>query len=152
MALEEGKMDGFLYTGVLKTCHSGYHSKWILLKATNYGILFRCRGFFLLPTKAIPHEIVQKIIHSGSAFPLPKDFSEMADSLEWWRRAVDCDWEQNILGLMYTCCKEQTPMDRKNMFKFSIGMLVDRKMEQHSQSDVPLFLKEDWLEYFDTLN
>jgi hypothetical protein len=38
------------------------------------------------------------------------------------------------------------------MFKFSIGMLMDIKMNMRSTSDIPLGLKQDWQEYFDSLD
>jgi hypothetical protein len=41
------------------------------------------------------------------------------------------------------CFQKETSMSRKNMFKFSIGMLVDRKMEIKSTADLSLLLKED---------
>ena len=93
---------------------------------------------------------MQSIIQSQTGYPLPQNFSEMADSLEWWGRVVDCHWQQNVLGLMYLCLKEVTFVGRKKLFDFSIGMLVDMKIEERSPCDIPLLLKEDWLDYFNT--
>ena len=39
---------------------------------------------------------------------------------------------------------------KKKLFDFSIGMLVDMKIEERSPCDIPLLLKEDWLDYFNT--
>jgi hypothetical protein len=74
----------------------------------------------------------------------------MADSLEWWGRAIDSHWEQDVLGVMYMCFEEGTAVARKNMFKFCIELLVDSKIQQPCASDIPFGLKEDWLHYFDS--
>jgi hypothetical protein len=64
---------------------------------------------------------------------------------------VDHHWQQDVLGLMYMCCQEGTFVERKSMFKFSIGMLMDIKIGMRSISDVPLGLQQDWQDYFDSL-
>jgi hypothetical protein len=91
------------------------------------------RGFFLVPTRALNHGTVQSIIESKRGFPLPNDYNEIAYCLEWWGRGVDSHWQQDVLGLMYLCFQEQgTCVDKKNMFKFSIGMLHYDQRVKHT--------------------
>ena len=140
----------FPYNELLQTRHGGYHCKWLLVKVKNHGVLFHSRGFFLLLTGAIPNEILQNMITSKTAFPLPQEYSEMADCLEWWGRAIDGHWEQDVLGLMYLCLEEGMPVQKSKLFEFSIGILVDMKIQQRSPCDIPFGLKDDWIEYFET--
>ena len=58
------------YCAVLQT-RSGYHCKWLLLKASSTrGIIRRKKGFFVLPTSSLTHRSLQELIVSGDALPL----------------------------------------------------------------------------------
>jgi hypothetical protein len=91
----------FPYSHVRGT-RQGFHPKWLLTtsKGNDNGILFRSSNLFLLRTSCVPGEVVQSLIISEAALPLPVDFEDVADCMHWWGRTISGQWYIEVLGLL----------------------------------------------------
>ena len=86
----------------IKATRSKFYPKWILLKSNNAndGILFH-QGY-LYPALActMEPEMVQYLIVTRQAMPLPPDFAGVMDSMFHWGRSINPQWYDKTLELM----------------------------------------------------
>jgi hypothetical protein len=142
------KNNVFPWSAIKKT-RNAYHTKWLLFRANSvHGISNnRTRGFFVLPTAALPSHQVQLFIVTETAFPLPPDHSEIVDSMEWQGRSIDPEWEQDIFQIFWNDFFNRcdTYGNRQQLFYHSIGLLVKQNVRRIAGSRDE-YLEMLWIE------
>ncbi|CAB9518951.1 hypothetical protein SEMRO_976_G226910.1 [Seminavis robusta] len=98
-AFVRAKGDVFPFNQLKKT-RSSFRTRWVLLKSPSpTGIIYRPTKLFALPASCIRNDLLQEGIIAGNYLPLPPDYCDVLDCMEWWGRGVDPKWEQSILGM-----------------------------------------------------
>jgi hypothetical protein len=95
------KKGGLFPYAAVKHTRQGYYPKWLLLnsKCGSNDIRFRGNSLFLLRTACVTGDVVQSLIISEVALPLPPDFDDVADCMEWWGRCISGQWYLEVLSL-----------------------------------------------------
>ena len=141
--------DAFPYCDVRKT-RGSFHTKWILMSCRNNGILFRPTGVFLLRTGCLPLHVIQDIIVTKAGLPLPPDYSDVADCMEWWGASIRDQWRQKVLEFFYSSLSQKNPpgLSRSEVFGACIFQWVDCSVRDDLEPWVQNTIKLEWKCYY----
>jgi hypothetical protein len=84
----------FPYNEVCVT-HCSIYSKWLLVEfKSQAGIMFYTGRLFVMLSQTMEQEIVQHLIYTRKALPLPEDLSTVMDCMYFWGRTISFQWYQ----------------------------------------------------------
>lgn len=101
----------------------------------------------------VTKEQVQSLIISKAAVPLPPDYCDVIDCMEWWGRNVNCNWEQRTLASFKEWLDPSNGYDkspeRKELFFYVIIELVKIKLDyQYNWSEFKGQVMEQWMDEY----
>jgi hypothetical protein len=100
MGFYESHKDKFPYNQVRCTRRSIY-SKWLLVETrSDPGIRFYSGRLFAMLSKTMDKKMVQRMIVSRRALPLPDEFCSVMDSMYHWGRCISANWYRKTLELL----------------------------------------------------
>jgi hypothetical protein len=124
------------YCSILRT-RRGFYPKWLLLRSKgDPGILFKGGSLFLTPSCCFPTDIMQSLILTGDALPLPPVFSEVAGCMHWWGRSISGKGYNGVLMTMDAMLNpnkgwfDDEP-DKERVFHDCILDLIFNKVRDH---------------------
>jgi hypothetical protein len=142
----------------LHRTRSSFISRWLLFSSSKYhGVVYRPRGYFVLPTSTMPLDVVQHLIVSECCVPLPKDFCDVIDCMEWWGRIVSSRWEQEVMHLIYQYIQKDGFYDRAptryELFYGCIQLWVNMKLTMHYAGHMCIItdVTRVWAKHFDKI-
>ena len=85
----------------LRVTRNRFHVKWLLMTCdTDPGILFHHGRLYPLLCKSMKSQVVQHLIITEQAMPLPQSFSLLMDSMYYWGRSLSGTWFNKTLELI----------------------------------------------------
>jgi hypothetical protein len=143
--------DAFPYSDAKRT-RSSFLTKWLLLKskcASN--VLFRPSNVYVMRSSCFTNRHLQDTIVSGNGIPLPPDFCDVIDCMEYWGRMICPRWEQDVLSLMWDVLRPRglvgVEIKRSDLFYDCIMLLLERKLGAYPFINKVAVLQE-WQNFF----
>ena len=117
----------------IRCTRTAYHPKWILFLSPCFtGSLNRPRNYFLLHVSCVSKSEVQQLIVSKAAYPLPSDYDEVIDVIDWWGRSLSGRWQQEVLTLVHRSLSTNKSMTRYCLMRESLELLLIALMDGYS--------------------
>jgi hypothetical protein len=140
------------YSGVLKT-RAGWHLNWILLQDKRTGmkkseILRNQLNWRALPSSCFSMLVLNYLIISGEALPVPKEMDKVLNCMDCWGRGIDAEWYYIVLQRMAVWLNGAEALSEQFVLKHCIGIRV-RLMLTRNFGNAPateaLFFHLEWL-------
>ena len=115
-----------------------------MISSCYVGSLFRPRNLFVVPSSCMRKDHVQELIFSKEAVPLPLDYDDIMDVMEWWGRSVSGTWQQSAMKLLFDSITTNHSMSWKDAIYESLVLLLEEKPRHHGAgyAATVLFLQE----------
>lgn len=142
----------FPYCEIPSTRH-GFRVKWLLFDVPKSTVLFKRSTKYAVPASSVGDmEAATDLIVKKQALPLPNDYADIMDVMEWWGRTVSPLWHQTVLDLMYYNLKNERNISRENLFYRCIAHRVEDMLNSLTiNSDAAPAIMEQWIAFFENI-
>ena len=139
----------FPYNAV-RTTRTSFITSWLLFcgSVRNGDTLFRPSPIYAVPSSCFDLNSITSLIVDQVAVPLPFEFGEIMNSLNWWGARINGAWEQDVLNIFGKLLmpRELAGPSRKDLFYYCLKRLMCR-MVQYRPNKVQLL--DNWAHYYD---
>ena len=136
--------DAYPYNEIKATRH-GFFTSWLLLEN-------RCQEprskHCTLRTSSLENDTVTLLIVTRQALPLPQDYCDVLDCMDWWGRRISQRWYEVVLEMMFLDLSSGQKVDRECLFKNCISFRMNEMVNEAINVD-PAWLMLCWHNLFD---
>ena len=132
--------DSYPYNEI-RTTRQGFLTSWLLVRIhQGEQPRFRPRRRKqAIHTSSLDKDTVTHLIVSGQALPVPQDYCDVLDVLDWWGRRISQSWYESVVEMMYCDLYNGQKVDRGCLFKNCISF------HMNDMADDAVGLDRSWI-------
>jgi hypothetical protein len=119
----------------IKRTRTSFITRWILVRSHGASeVRYRPSNVFGVRTSCFTNAHLQSTIVSGNGIPVPPDFCDVLDCMEFWGRAVCARWEQDVISMFWDYLRPRgldITIGRGDLFYDCIMLLMERKLNNY---------------------
>ena len=136
----------------IPSTRNGFRVKWLLFEAKNRTVLFKRGSRYAVPASTLPMETATELIVKKKALPLPQDYADIMDVMDWWGRTVSPSWHATVLDLMHFHLNgKNEKRSREYIFYRCIDHRVSEMLDTLTiNSEAAPAIMQQWISFFET--
>ena len=136
----------------IRATRQGFIATWLILEATQpTTIRFKAGTKLALHTSCVDNSTSTHLIVTKQGMPLPQDYSDIMDCMDWWGRTISPRWHENVTEYMYYKLKSGDKLSREKLFKQCIEFHISDRLNSEltiNQESAP-WIEQQWSYFFD---
>lgn len=109
----------------IRRTRQGLHAKWLITKCRNHGVFLQNNNYFVMRAGTVDFRTMQDLISSKQAVPVTPTYTEIIDCMEYWGRAIDSRWYEDVVKRIYRSNETIERNDRFHAFFDCVSLRVE---------------------------